>query len=92
MMTDEMREALKLARHLIETRDVDRICIALIWIARNYPRLGGACFTLREYIEKCLGDEDFDYWQLNNGFGLRHPAQTRRDRLAWIDWMLEDQP
>ncbi|ONC97008.1 hypothetical protein [Burkholderia pseudomallei] len=31
-----------------------------------------------------------DEWQIYNGFGDRGREQVRLDRLAWIDWMLDE--
>ncbi|ALC60053.1 hypothetical protein AMS56_25085 [Burkholderia pseudomallei] len=85
MMTKEMREALQLARHLIETEDYKYICLALKWVGDYYPRLFDACQELLVYIRSQLGSFTLDQWQHRAGFSTRSQTQTRLDRLAWID-------
>ena len=86
------RKALELAWWQIQTAQSSRICYALSAIGRKDQKLLYATIRLRLYITDALEPFTlFEDWQVANGFGHRSDEQIRRDRLAWIDWML-DQP
>lgn len=91
-LTPEKREALKLARELIATREYDYICHALSYVAVNCPGLDRAAVELKGYIGDQLGSRHIglEVWQGRNGLGIREWHQLRLDRLAWIDWMLDE--
>lgn len=90
-LTPEKREALKLARARIESRQNMFICHALNWVQFSRPDLKEACVSLKLYIAKQISPErSLGMWQLLRGFGYRSDAQRRLDRLAWIDWMLDE--
>lgn len=90
-LTPKKREALKLARDLIATEKRRFICYALGDVARSRKDLNRACWELRHHIERQLQPVcTLGNWQVIKGLGRRSEAQRRRDRLAWIDWMLGD--
>ncbi|KVD81899.1 hypothetical protein WS62_23365 [Burkholderia sp. ABCPW 14] len=90
-LTTEKREALRYAREMIESGQEMYICFALYSVKRKHPRLAGACQVLRDYIEIQLGHcGPLESWQRKNGFGERCGYQSLFDRLAWIDWMLDE--
>jgi len=90
-MTPEKREALTLAREMVRDEREIFICGALITIQQKHPTLYDACMKLRRYIMRQLGKHHYlSQWQRGNGFPARSLAQLRRDRLAWIDWMLDE--
>jgi hypothetical protein len=99
-LTPEKREALELARERIAYWRNDYICNALLDTARLNPRLHSAAMELRSYITEKLGGmrvvgqhriaPTLEEWQVSNGLGERGREQLRRDRLAWIDWMLDE--
>lgn len=88
-LTKDERKALELARERIATSRAIFICWALRDVGKEY-RLPVA--RLKRYIATRLDGSNALYgWQINHGLGDRGPEQRRKDRLAWIDWML-DQP
>ncbi|KGS75412.1 hypothetical protein X947_5377 [Burkholderia pseudomallei MSHR7334] len=96
-LTIEKRAVLKLAREKIEDGSADFICNALNSAATFNPHLSFAAEEICSYISKKLGVTRYpdwtptlDEWQIYNGFGDRGREQRRLDRLAWIDWMLND--
>jgi hypothetical protein len=90
-LTPEKREALKLARERIASCNATVICEALMTVAGDRPELRAACKELRSYIVRQLTPCLYlGAWQRRNGFYGRSLAQERRDRLAWIDWMLDE--
>ncbi|CAB3972290.1 MULTISPECIES: hypothetical protein [Burkholderia] len=91
-LTPEKREALKIARRRIATKCDDYICHALSYVCINCPGLTVAAVELKKYIGEQLGNPfiGLEAWQGRNGFPDRSLAQLRRDRLAWIDWMLDE--
>lgn len=90
-LTPEKREALKLARERIVTFESEAICESLLKIARGRPKLRAACKELRIYIAEQLTPCLYlGGWQRRNGLAGRSLAQQRLDRLAWIDWMLDE--
>ncbi|AFN39102.1 hypothetical protein G167_gp52 [Burkholderia phage BcepMigl] len=91
-LTPEKREALMLARERIAGRKNQFICHALDFISMRHPHLEPACVSLKKYIGKQLGSPTWALgtWHEFNGFGDRGDAQRRADRLAWIDWMLDE--
>ncbi|ARL90977.1 hypothetical protein [Burkholderia pseudomallei] len=91
-LTPEKREALKLARERIAEHRDCFICRALDWVEESRPELGAACTSLKCYIGRCLRPwNSLGGWQEKNGLGFRAGDQRRADRLAWIDWMLDEQ-
>lgn len=91
-LTPEKRKALKLARERITTKHDEYICHALSYVAVNYPEFARAAVELKGYIGEQLGSpfSGLDSWQARNEFGNRGYDQRRLDRLAWIDWMLDE--
>ncbi|ABO57472.1 hypothetical protein LA345_00830 [Burkholderia vietnamiensis] len=95
-LTPEKREVLKLARERIENRKNYFLCHALRDAAFFHPHLKEAARELRSFVNEQVRAErskfapTLDRWQRRNGFAPRSIAQIRRDRLAWIDWMLDD--
>ncbi|MCW3543080.1 hypothetical protein [Burkholderia cenocepacia] len=90
-LTREKREALKHARERIAANKNQFICHALDWIKEYRPELGAACVSLKRYIARQLRPvNSLGQWQELHGFGHRSDAQRRADRLAWIDWMLDE--
>ncbi|WP_261526138.1 hypothetical protein [Burkholderia multivorans] len=92
-LTPEKREALKLARKRIVSGQSRYICFALESVTIKRPDLEEAAAELKGYIHDKLGNRyvGLEKWQRRNGFGARSIDQVRRDRLAWIDWMLDEQ-
>lgn len=93
MLTKLEKQTLRKARKLIEEGVEHYICFALsILIARdaNNEKQREAIKVLKAYISTQLGDNAayLEEWQRANGFGDRTNAQTKQDRLDWIDWML----
>ncbi|MBH9660984.1 hypothetical protein [Burkholderia multivorans] len=93
-LTPEKREVLKLARERIEKKLNYYICHALSDAAFFHPRLKEAARELRAFVHEQVrvdrSSATLDIWQRRNGFSGRSIAQVRRDRLAWIDWMLDE--
>lgn len=90
-LTPEKREALNLARERIAAGQSRFICLALDDVCTLFPYLGPACKQLRAYIRDQLRPwGTLGEWQVTNGCGDRSYPQQRRDRLAWIDWMLDE--
>ncbi|MBU9525022.1 hypothetical protein [Burkholderia multivorans] len=91
-LTPEKREALMLARKRIAAERSRYICFALESVTIKRPDLTEAAIELRRYISDKLGSRHVGLrsWQQRNGFGDRGDAQLRLDRLAWIDWMLDE--
>jgi hypothetical protein len=84
------RQALSIARELIESGEEDYICLALREASRRNPSLNEAVKGLRKFISRQLFPYTFLHtWQMRNGFGWR-PDRARGDRIAWIDWMLDE--
>lgn len=96
--TNEQKvEALKAARRMIEEKRHSYICNALDQeVADGSAHLSIAAAELCAYMHASLGgprgfykfDPTLENWQTDNGLGSRASAQTRADRLAWIDWMI----
>lgn len=82
------RKLLETARELIEKGRERYICLALL-TACDITRKGEmARYSLSAYIHEQLGEfHTLEHWQNNRGM-YRATTQIRRDRLAWIDWML----
>jgi hypothetical protein len=94
------RALLLQARDHLESRRSDTLCSALeravevqcrrISLAATAMPVAAAR-RLQRYIDTVLGDHVMLLtWQHANGFGDRGDEQRRADRLAWIDWMLEE--
>ncbi|WP_254213950.1 hypothetical protein [Burkholderia multivorans] len=91
-LTPEKREALKLARKRIAAGQSRYICFALEAVTIKRPDLEEAAAELKGYIHDKLGNwhVSLEAWQRRNGFGDRGEEQWRQDRIAWIDWMLDE--
>ncbi|MBU9446897.1 hypothetical protein KTE29_03760 [Burkholderia multivorans] len=91
-LTPEKREALMLARKRIAAGRSRYICFALESVTIKRPDLVDAADELRRYISEQLGSRyvALEQWQRRNGHGPRTLEQQRLDRLAWIDWMLDE--
>lgn len=90
-LTPEKREVLKMARAKVaEAVLFAHICHILEEIGRERPDLWLAAMDIKEYIVAALdGAYTLEAWQTNNGvdFESRNPIANR---LAWIDWMLDE--
>jgi hypothetical protein len=85
------RELLVAARELIESGEEFYICHAIqnATSRRRYYYMDAAK-RLERYISKALAPHiALDSWQRANGYDAQRGV--KQDRLAWIDWML-DQP
>jgi hypothetical protein len=84
------REALTRARVQIVTGQNSFICLALDEVAEDWPELKSAVARLKIYIGNALdGNLALGAWQMAHGI-YRSDSQKRSDRLAWIDWMLNE--
>ena len=98
--TEQKIDALKLARRLIASGDISHLCTALDRIAHADDRLVTAVYELKRYINKMLdggSSSTLGEWQRQHGIrpmkwipseSRASKLQYRRDRLAWIDWMI----
>jgi len=85
------RELLIAARELIESGEEFYICLAIVTAAvhRGYYCMAVEV-RLSRYIRDALAPHVYlENWQRANGYDAQRTV--RLDRLAWIDWML-DQP
>lgn len=91
-LTNDAREALKFARHLIANGHANSICFALTSVKNDLPHLTGACDRVKAYIQQQLSPHGtLGIWQQANGFAPRTWEELRRNRIAWIDWMLDEE-
>jgi hypothetical protein len=92
MLTKNKRKVLKRVRKMIATGEQEFICHALSYVAHEDIRLEEACRKLRAYITEVLaGNYTLYCWQKANGIAdSDDDRQLRKDRLAWIDWMLDE--
>ena len=100
--TENKIKALKLARRLIASGEISHLCTALDRIADADGRLVTAAYELKRYISKMLGgagssSSTLGEWQRQHGVrpldwipseSRASKLQYKRDRLAWIDWMI----
>ncbi|MCG0577269.1 hypothetical protein L6Q82_04870 [Burkholderia cenocepacia] len=95
-LTPEKREALLAARVRIEKKWDTFICNALRSVGDHNPRLMPAADELRKFVNAQVTlprqrtAATLGKWQRRNGHGFRTMWQQRADRLAWIDWMLDE--
>lgn len=90
MLTPEKREALLLARDKIAQHKIPYICWALEAVEMGRPDLTRVCQQLKMYISKMIFPSDsLANWQERRGM-RRSVQQIRADRIAWIDWMLDE--
>ncbi|MBU9360857.1 hypothetical protein KTE52_31610 [Burkholderia multivorans] len=91
-LTPEKREVLKLARVKVsEAPRFGHICPILKAVGEEHPDLWRAAMEIKAYIVAALdGAYTLEAWQRRNRVGYRDMDQCRRDRLAWIDWMLDE--
>lgn len=89
-LTQNERRALIEARKYIKAGSESFVCLALRIAAYYEPELAFAADRLCSYISEMLGSSAFlSGWQ--HSHGIFHDAhQQRADRLAWIDWMLNE--
>lgn len=87
-LTTEEREVLKLAREKIEDGSIHHICNALL--NTGHPAAERLCLYISEQLRYLGLTLTLEIWQRYNGFGDRGREQVRLDRLAWIDWMLDE--
>ncbi|MDR9847056.1 hypothetical protein [Herbaspirillum huttiense] len=86
------REALRRARMLLDRLEVVTICYALTRVARGSIPHAEACMRLKLYVQNALGGQNTTLGSWQRQHGIRHDfIKQREDRIAWIDWML-DQP
>lgn len=90
MLTSRQREVLILARSRIERGQNQQVCLAIDIVIALRKDLKQAGKSLREYIRLQLGHHPaLRTWQLENG--INHTTSQRHfDRLAWLDWLLDD--
>lgn len=89
-LTKEMREVLVLARKEIEEERYYTICFSLDAIGKKFKKLAPAARELKIFIQRALGRNAYlEGWQRVHGFGWRTQKQCVKDRVAWIDWILE---
>lgn len=91
MLTKGERKALMVARALIESGERNYICFALgaAW-AMGVCSRKELC-RLKRYIQDQLGAGESGSlwgWQKERGM-FPTDDQIRKDRIAWIDWMLD---
>ncbi len=92
-MTPNKRKALIEARKLIKSGHHSYICHALDCVASKDHKMHPACLGLKRHIMKALYPRtSLEGWQETNNVRPRIPEQRRRDRLAWIDYMLGGEP
>jgi len=92
MITGRRRDALLLARSRILYRQDTLICLALDHYKANDKSLTRSVINiLKKDIRRAIYPSGtLGAWQFRNGRGRRSMTQQRLDRLAWIDWMLEN--
>jgi len=91
MLTPNKRKVLAMARIALEDRRVDFICHALDYVEGRNANLHAECRELKMFVIHALGENyTLTCWQEKNGFSERSDSQYRADRLAWIDWMLDE--
>jgi copper oxidase (laccase) domain-containing protein len=92
VLNNPKREALRRVRHLIKTNQCTFICHALDEVALNSKVLRHACEQLKAYVAEALKPSSvLQNWQAHNKMPDRGSDQRREDRLAWIDWMLNEE-
>jgi hypothetical protein len=88
------RKVLKRVRVLIHSGRKKFICHAIeeVQAAATSAATDKACRELRRYVRASLdGHSTLSCWQRGNGISSRYTTeQLRADRLAWIDWMLDE--
>lgn len=91
MLTPDMRRALELARARLAQGRNSYICMALDWVATFYPEYQPAAHKLQFFINDALAPAiTLGSWQFLQGMGHRGVRQRDADRLAWIDWLLNE--
>jgi hypothetical protein len=96
MLTHNQVRVLTAARRRIEDRRNDYLCVAIREAAGDIgPEMHEASKDLRNYIANAMRTNGkwiamLSTWQERNGFAGRNYEQRRKDRLAWIDWLLDD--
>jgi len=91
MLTEKKRKVLKRVRQLIASKEQEFICHAIHYVADNSDGLDDACRELKMFVTHALGNNYTLFcWQKSNGFAEHDDQQLRKDRLAWIDWMLDE--
>jgi len=84
------REVLRRARMHIEENHTSFICHALNRVVSEQPELCSAVARLKLYINRELAPHtSLGFWQESQGI-YKSYARQRLDRLAWIDWMLDE--
>jgi hypothetical protein len=102
MLTDGQRKLLRNARMLIEIGKEDFVCFAIrqAWVADSGYIEHEEMIELKKWVNNAVfmthkngtTTNTLSAWQYKNGWGHRGDEQLRRDRLAWIDWLLEEAP
>lgn len=88
-LTATERALLIEARRLIANRDELFICWAIVRASQSSTlrRVVRARRRLLRYVENSLGEaRTLEEWQQQKGF---YGQNARYDRVAWIDWMLD---
>jgi hypothetical protein len=90
MLTQIERNLLIRVREAIKAEQEWSICVALRDLAFGIEE-NEAAERLRNYITESLHilPTTLESWQMRMGFRHRSSARTRADRIAWIDWMLD---
>lgn len=91
-LSEKERKALYFARQLIAAGQERYICFALRRIGTWGSPLVSPCDRLRRYISgQLMPYKTLEDWQtLGHGMPSRASHQMREDRIAWIDWMLDE--
>jgi len=90
MLTQVERNLLIRVREAIKAEQEWYICVALRDLAWGLEEHGAAT-RLKTYITESLHilPNTLETWQMHRGFRNRTGPQLRADRIAWIDWMLD---
>lgn len=95
-MTPEQREFLEKVRvEFINGRYHHYLCDAINEVQhliRSRPGSRKIQYYFLNYIKSQLGPgvDDLDQWQRLNGLQNRSEYQRAQDRIAWLNWMLEE--
>lgn len=88
-LTQDERKVLKLARKQLFSGESYFVCLAISEAGIALDNYAAAA-RLRRYVRRMLGSAPMlESWQARRGMGPRSSEQLRADRIAWIDWMLD---
>ncbi len=84
-------QVLRMARDLIADGERSYLCHALGAVAGRNVRLKETAWRLIEHVMRELeGHGTLENWQKAHRGMPTDYRRSRRDRLAWIDWMIAD--